>query len=464
MKNIILNTDSYKASHHLQHPPEVKFISSYIEARHGYPDEVLFFGLQAFLKEYLAKPITIQDIDEAEEVLLAHGEPFNREGWMEILRDYDGYLPIEIRALPEGSIVPLGVPLVQVQNTDGRFPWLTSYIETALLRGVWYPTTVASVSYKARKIIQKYLDETSTETSPEFKLHDFGARGVSSEESAAIGGMAHLINFSGTDTLSGVFAARRYYNCKMAGYSIPAAEHSTITSWGRDNEALAYRNMIEQFKEGLFAVVSDSYDLSHAVDNIWGKDLREEVESLGTGSLVIRPDSGDPSVIVPNVLHSLASSFGYEVNSKGYRVLNPCVRVIQGDGVTLESLPVILEAIKKAGFAAENVAFGMGGGLLQKVNRDTMGFAMKASAVSNGHPNYQWTDVYKNPVTDPLKASKRGVQAVIKDSSGEIKATRRDQLEGRCDLLRVVFLGGRVLVDDSLDNIRCRAYGFYDRK
>ena len=261
MRNLILNTDSYKMSHFAQYPQGAEYVSSYIESRGGVYPETVFFGLQAFVKEYLTRPISQADIDEADAVCTVHGVPFNREGWEYILNEYQGYLPLEIEAAPEGAVIPTGNVMVQVTNTDPKCAWLTSYIETALLRAVWYPTTVATVSRACRDIITRYMEETaeSLDGLP-FKLHDFGARGASSEEAAALGGAAHLVNFMGTDTLSGIMAARRYYNADMAGFSIPAAEHSTITSWGRDGETAAYANMIQQLGgEGrLVAVVSDS--------------------------------------------------------------------------------------------------------------------------------------------------------------------------------------------------------------
>ena len=362
-KNILLNTDSYKVSHYLQYPPQTTVVSSYVEARGGDFDQTVFFGLQAFLKEYLTRPITADDIAEAEAILPAHGVPFSRQGWELILKKYDGYLPVEIEALPEGSVLPTGNALVQIKNTDPDTFWLTSYLETALLRAVWYPTTVATVSWQAKQVIARYLQETSDNPEQQlpFKLHDFGARGTSSQESAALGGMAHLVNFQGTDTLAGILAARQYYGADMAGFSIPASEHSTMTAWGRDNEAAAYKNMLDQFanKGGLVAVVSDSYDIYNAVSNIWGKQLRKQVEESGA-TLIVRPDSGKPEEVVLDVLERLYAEFGGYINNKGYRVLANCVRVIQGDGVNLQSIAVIAEVIKQAGFSLDNVAFGMG--------------------------------------------------------------------------------------------------------
>ena len=284
--NLLLMTDSYKASHFLQYPEKTERVSSYIESRGGKWDRTVFFGLQMFLKEYLSKPITQEDIDEAEAFWTAHGEPFNREGWMHILNEHVGRLPIEIEAVDEGSVIPTRNVLVQIVNTDPTVPWLTSFLETALLRAVWYPTTVATNSFSAKEVIYRALQETADDADAEigFKMHDFGARGVSSRESAMIGGAAHLVNFMGTDTVEGVLAARRYYGEDMAGFSIPAAEHSTITSWGGpSHEVDAFRNMLKQFAKpgALVAVVSDSYDIYNAASTLWGEVLKQEVIDSG---------------------------------------------------------------------------------------------------------------------------------------------------------------------------------------
>jgi len=450
MNNILLNTDSYKSSHYLQYPSKSEFVSSYIEARGGEYDKTLFFGLQAFIKQYLLTPFTQEDIDEAKEIITAHGLPFNEEGWCYILEKYNGYLPIEISAVNEGLLIPLKSPLVQVVNTDKNLPWLTSYIETALLRAIWYPTTVATLSYSIKEIIQSYLEETSENTDAElaFKLHDFGARGTSSEGSAMLGGMAHLVNFQGTDNLSGIIGARRYYGADMAGFSIPASEHSTMTSWLKEGESDAYANMIKQFGgEGkIFAVVSDSYDIYNAVTNIWGKELKEAVKKSGA-TLVIRPDSGEPKKIVLEVIKRVYKAFGGTINSKGYIVLDDCVRVIQGDGVNKEAIKEILEILKQEGFSSENIAFGMGGGLLQSVNRDDFKFAMKASAIC---VDGEWRDVYKDPITDSGKRSKRGRLALTK----AFKTVRLEELEGRENLLEVVYKNGTLMKEFSFDEVR----------
>ena len=458
--NPILNTDSYKLSHYLQYPPETKGVSIYAEARPGGDyDHVLFFGLQMFLKEYLSKPVTRDHIIEADEFVTAHGLPFNRAGWDRIVDVHGGYLPIEIEALPEGLVVPAGTPLLQARNTDPDLFWLSTYIETALLRAVWYPATVATVSHGVRETVSDALDrscDAPADVLP-FRLHDFGARGTTSFEQAGIGGAAHLVNFMGTDTISGLVYARRYYGEPMAGFSIPAAEHSTMTSWGEDGEVDAFRNMLTRFggKDRLVAVVSDSYDLYRAVKTNWGTVLKDEILAMG-GTLVVRPDSGDPTVVPIDVIEMLGESFGYSTNKKGYKVLHPSVRVIQGDGVTPETIKLIIGRLLALGWSAENLAFGMGAGLLQKVNRDTLRFALKANAWQG--PDGNWLPVHKAPKTDLSKSSKAGIQAVVAEG-GTYHAIPIEELDGRDNLLQPVWRDGKLLVDHSFAEIRERASG-----
>src|SRR6056297_98334 len=425
--NILLDTDSYKVSMWKQYPPGTEYVSSYIEARKNPWTQVTFFGLQHLLEE-LATPITAEDVDFADKVWTAQGLPFNREGWMGIVEKHGGRLPLKIQAAPEGARMQHGNVLVQVVNTDPEFFWLTTWVETKLMR-VWYPTTVASLSATIRDMIRERLEQTADDPDFElpFKLHDFGARGVSSAESATIGGAAHLVNFMGTDTGSALMHAMRYYSAPMAGTgaSIPASEHSTITSWGREGEVEAFRNMLNQFGDGvLLACVSDSYDIWNAADNLWGEQLREQVEEQNA-LLVVRPDSGDPRTVPVELVRRLDAKFGSTINNKGYRVLNN-VRVIQGDGINLDTIRDIMDALIDEGYSISNIAFGMGGALLQASDRDTMGFAMKASAI---RINGKWTDVYKDPITDSGKRSKRGRLALVVND-GEYQTVREDELQG----------------------------------
>jgi nicotinamide phosphoribosyltransferase len=454
MTNLILNTDSYKASHWGQYPAGTENVFSYIESRGGIFDRTVVFGPQMFVKNTLMKGITVDDVAEAKEMWGGHGEPFNEAGWLDIATRLGGKLPLMIKAVPEGTVLPTHHAMVTVEATDPKHFWLVSYIETALLRAVWYPTTVATLSWHIKQLIKTAIEKTSDV--PEqiaFKLHDFGARGVSSEETAGIGGAAHLVNFMGTDTMSGIVTAKRFYHEPMAGFSIPAAEHSTMTSWERDHEVDAYANMIDLYGKpgGMFAVVSDSYDFWHAVSSIWGEQLKQRVIDSGA-TLVVRPDSGDPTVVPVKAVQLLAEKFGYTVNSKGYKVLPSCVRVIQGDGITLDSIKVIIKNLTDAGFAIDNLAFGMGGGLGQMVNRDTLKFAQKASAAK---VNGVWRDVYKDPVTDHGKRSKRGRLALVRDR-GHWETVREEDRVG-VDYLEPIFCNGEMLRDQTFADIRERS-------
>ncbi len=456
----ITRTDSYKASHFLQYPEGATRVSSYIEPRGGEFDEVVFFGLQAFIKEYLMTPITQEDVKAAKALFEAHGEPFNYEGWMQIAGLPNGKLPIEIKALPEGTVTQPGIPQVQVVNTDPRFPWLTSYVETALLRAVWYPSTVASLSRKAKKIIYQGLVLTADDPDAEigFKLHDFGARGATCSEAALLGGMAHLINFLGTDTVEGLVGAIAYYGADgPVGFSIPATEHSTVTSWGRDGELAMFKNLLEKHPTGIVACVSDSYDVFKASRQYWGEELREAVLAR-EGTLVVRPDSGDPLTMPLDIIEILMEQFGYTENSKGFRVLPPQVRVIQGDGMNIDSIRQLVTNAYERGLSIENFAMGMGGGLLQKVDRDTCKYAMKANAIEI---NGEWQDVYKDPITDQGKKSKRGRQAVL-IIDGEYVARKVDDIptnmgHGIADQLRPVYRDGVILAEDTFEEVRERA-------
>ena len=442
--NWLLDIDSYKASHFQQYPPNMTSMFSYLEARGGKFSYTVFFGLQYLLKEYLTQRVSMDQVIEANKLFKAHGLPFNYDGWRHIAVNCNGYLPVKIKAVQEGSVVPTGNVLLTVESTDPCVPWIVSWIETILVR-LWYPCTVATVSREAKKVIYDFLDESSDNPSAEipFKLHDFGSRGVSSQESAAIGGAAHLVNFKGTDTIASLSFLNKYYREKMAGFSIPASEHSTITSWSRDYEHLAYKNIIEKYKDyPFYACVADSYDLENAI-----KTFGKYQDLMSKGTLVVRPDSGDPVRTVLNTVVKLDKEFGHSVNSKGYKLLNK-VRVIQGDGIGLEVIEKILRDLDVNNWSASNISFGMGGGLLQKVDRDTLSFAYKCSSVTiNGSDR----DVFKEA---PGKKSKKGKLGLIKDAKGQFKTVENPSQD---NILQTVFLDGRILKETTLSCIRSYA-------
>ncbi len=455
-RNLVLQTDSYKFTHWKQYPPGTQFVYSYLESRGGMFDQTLFFGLQYYLLEYLSGHVVDeQDVKEAQHFVDHHIGPgmFNSEGWMHIVREHDGRLPVVIKAVPEGTLVNVHNVLATIENTDPLCYWLPNYLETLLLK-VWYPITVATLSHAIRKVFLAALQRSGDPALIDFKLHDFGYRGVSSEETAGIGAAAHLINFKGTDTVAGIRLLQRFYgSSEMEGFSIPAAEHSTITAWGPENEAQAYDNMLSQFPEGLVAVVSDSYNVYEACEKLWGEMLRQKVLERN-GTLVVRPDSGNPKEVVLKVLEILGQKFGSEINSQGYRVLHPKVRVIQGDGVNYWTIQDTLAALNRAGWSADNITFGMGGALLQQLNRDTQKFAFKCSSIT---VNGQDHDVFKDPVDGHDKASKRGRLALhFKNGRWSTERSRKNAVDPE-DHLRTVFQNGELIVNQTVAEIRNRA-------
>lgn len=454
-RNLVLQTDSYKFTHWKQYPPGTQYVYSYLESRGGMFDQTLFFGLQYYLLEYLAgSVVNEEDVLEARSFVDQHIGPgiFNLEGWMHVVRRHAGRLPVVIKAVREGTLVDVRNVLVTIENTDPVCFWLPNYLETLLLK-VWYPITVATLSHAIREAVLHALERSGDPALIDFKLHDFGYRGVSSEETAGIGAGAHLINFKGTDTVAGVRFLQRYYgSAEMEGFSIPAAEHSTITAWGRENEGAAYENMLAQFPTGMVAVVSDSYNVYEACDKLWGELLHDKVLQRA-GTLVIRPDSGNPREVVLKVLEILGRKFGYETNGKGYRVLNDRVRIIQGDGVNYWTIQDTLTAMIRAGWSADNIAFGMGGALLQQLNRDTQKFAFKCSSiVVNGEDR----EVFKDPVEGHDKASKRGRLALYQ-TRGKWYTGRTGNGDAPGDVLEPVFKDGEVLLQFNVKDVREKA-------
>jgi nicotinamide phosphoribosyltransferase len=461
--NILLRTDGYKILQYKQYPPKTTKVFSYGASRGSkYTDKTLFAGLQYYLKANLAKPLTHADIDFAKIVLDAYGTGFNEAGWRYIVDKHAGIFPLRIRSLPEGTIVPTGTVLYTVENTDNECFWLVSYLETAILRDVWYMTTVATNSRLCKEVILEGLEKTSDNAADQevmFKLHDFGARGVSSHESAGMGGLAHIINFNGSDTLEGIVFGMKYYDAPVSAFGIPASEHSTITSWGRNGEYDAYANMVEQFAKpgAIFACVSDSYNIYDAARGWATSGLLDKVKEKGAVA-VIRPDSGDPMTVPIKIIEILMEEVGYTVNSKGFKVLPDHVRVIQGDGINRESLKVLVQNMIIAGLSLSNLAFGMGGGLLQHVNRDDLKFAQKCSAAQVAGV---WRDVYKDPIDSPDKKSLRGRLTVIRDTvTGEYlnHVTDYAMPEGFEDAMVTVYENG--IIDSamlSLNQVRANS-------
>lgn len=482
-QNICLMTDSYKLTHWGQYPSGTEHVYSYFESRGGAFKELVFFGMQYILKRYFTGScFTQDDILHADAFSRAHfGQPlFNRAGWERLLEKHGGRLPVKIRAVKEGSVIPTRNVLITIENTDPEFHWLTNFLETILVQ-MWYPITVASQSYAIKKVVRDYREKTGGIEGLPFAVHDFGYRGSTSYESSAIGGAAHLVNFMGTDTLSaielihqfytkdlrpgddGLFAGsypdeyekalHAWYSNHMPAFSVPASEHSTMTSWGQEHEVDACRNMLEKYPTGIVSVVSDSWDIIRCCREIWGDKLKQEVIERN-GKLVVRPDSGKLPGIVIAVLRELEAAFGSTPNEQGYRVFPDFLGVIQGDGMEFlerNTFDDVLGAMEHEGFSASNIVFGSGGGLLQKVNRDTCRFAFKCShATING----QSVDVFKQPVSDMGKKSKRGRLALVRQLNGSIVTQPEDWVSLGEDLLEDVFVDGKLLRDQDFTEVR----------
>ena len=555
-KNIVTLTDSYKMTHHNQYPEGTEYVYSYFEARPGSKfDKTTFFGLQYLIKNWLlGEVVTKEGIDRAEKLTTRHfgnDKVFNRARWDYIVEEHNGRLPIEIKAVKEGSVIPIDNVMMTVVNTDPNCHWLTNHLETLLCQ-VWYPSTVATLSRTLHEMFDKYLDDTSdSKDGIDFMLHDFGMRGTSSMESAGIGGAGHLLNFLGTDTVIAMEYIEEYYGGIETGFSIPATEHSVMTAQGREGERAVIQQLLDNHPTGLLSVVSDSYDIYNCVDKYYGVDFKEQILAR-EGKFVVRPDSGNPVKVVcgsldiqdwskylenykddqevldielkkfikdvawdtvtdetphgergddytvikymlfgkvyeakveidwnrydkqyyyvdgadieynkeieltledEGLLNILYRRFGGTINSKGYKVLNPKVGLIWGDGIDIAGINRVLEAAKKIGFAAENLVFGMGGGLLQKINRDTQRFAFKSSAQMR---NGVWHDVYKDPI-DGSKSSKRGRLVLLQNEEGEFVTSALIEGNEKGNLLETVYLNGELLIEYDFDEVRANS-------
>ena len=462
MKNIITGTDSYKVGHWNQYVPGTEVVYSYFEARTGAKfSYTVFFGLQYLLMEYLeGQVVTRCKIEQAAELFEKHfGNPnmFNRAMWEHILNEHGGCLPVRIKAVPEGTPVPNSNVLMVVENTDPACYPLTNHLET-LLSHVWYPSTVATLSRKVKELQKRFLVETaSTMDGLPFMLHDFGFRGTSSTESAGIGGAGHLVNYMGTDTVKAIETAMEYYEADVCAFSVPATEHSVMTAMGPEGEVEIVERLLKEYPTGILSVVADSYNIYDFCEFIVGYKFRDQILERD-GKFVIRPDSGDPVATVLKMLDVLSHKFECRANEKGYFVLPDQIRILWGDGLDYDKIYDILLAAKEAGWSAENFAtFGMGGGLLQKVNRDTQRFAFKCCAMKR---NGEWHDIYKEPL-DKTKVSKKGRLALQKPvgAHGNGFETVREELvtDDECDWLVPVFENGKILKKYTFDDVRKRA-------
>lgn len=455
--NILFSADSYKYTHDKMLPNNTQGVYSYFEARKGskFPKTV-FYGLRAILKKYFVGPVITQElINEADYLITRHIGPgiFNKEGWEYILKKYNGHLPLRIKAVKEGSLIDISNVLMTIENTDDKVPFLTNFAET-ILTHIWYPITVATTSYYGKLMLTNWLTTTSDKEGEDFnnilnfQPHDFGCRGTENFEASMLGGSAHLLNFNGTDTVPALLVPSRYYNeniDKMFGYSIRATEHSIMTSRGEEGEFGVVEELLNKNPDGIMAMVIDSYNYERFIE-VCGTKFKDLILNRN-GRIVFRPDSGDIIKVSQRVLELLGQYFGYTVNNKGFKVLPDQVRALWGDGINISDMDRILEESAKNGWSSENWAFGMGGGLLQKINRDTCRFAFKCSAQKYDD---KWHDVQKRPL-DMSKASKKGRLSLILN---EINKYQTIQETSERDILDLVFENGKLIREQTFSEIR----------
>lgn len=461
--NIILATDSYKLGHWNQYPEGTEGVYSYLEARQGaeYP-ETVFFGLQPILRELEGRVATGSMFAEAKELAAAHfGTPdlFNARGWAHVLTKHQGRLPVRIKAVPEGTPVPTGNVLMTVENTDPKCYWLTNALESLLMH-VWYPTTVASRSRFVKKMLAQKLESAGAPLDGlPFMLCDFGYRGAATHDAGAIGGAAYLTSFVGSDSPSAMLYAIREYAADLntLAFSVPATEHSVMTALGRGGEYAVVDRLIGNHPNGILSLVADSYNIYEFVKYIG--QIKSRVLARD-GVLVVRPDSTTldhqtPGELVVWILRQLEDDFGVTTTPKGFKVLDPHVRVLWGDGIDPHGIELIINAAMLAGFSPENLVFGMGGGLLQKLNRDTQRFAFKSSAQKR---DGRWHDVQKQPL-DATKFSKSGRLKLINSGSGlkTVAITDDNTYASFSDELVTVFENGELVNPTTFDEVRERA-------
>ena len=450
--NLLKNTDSYKCTMYRSYCPKLEILYSYLESRGGRFNETMFFGLQYYLNMIKGVQVTKEKIDDAQIFWEAHfgrKDIFNREGWEYILNVHNGKLPLKIKSVKEGSIIPTGNILMSIENTDPKCFWLTTWVETLLLK-IFYTITIATQSHNIKKDITKFLEKSGTTSEIEWKCHDFSFRGNFSEESAALGAASHLLSFMGTDTVSGITLLQEHYGAGMCGHSIPATEHSNMSSFGKANEITACRNFLNQYPTGLIACVSDTWDIYNCVENIWCGALKKEVCSRN-GTLVIRPDSGDYFDVLPKIMKMASERIGSVDNSKGYTTLDKHVRFIWGDSMRPDTINALYEHIIKKGWSADNLAVGSGGGLMvEGITRDTNKFAIKASAA---RIDGKWTDIFKDPITDTGKKSKKGRLKLIK-SNGIYQTVSESHSPDIKDELELKFENGELFNTTNLDQIK----------
>ncbi len=482
--------DFYKSDHRKQYPKGTNLVYSNFTPRSDklankgvmYDGKIVFFGLQYFVKSFLMDTFNTEFFQKPKEEVVskykrrldnALGKNAVAIDHIEALHDL-GYLPLEIRALPEGALVPIKCPVLTIHNTLPEFFWLTNYLESVMSCMLWQPTTSATTARQYRLLLDEYAKATGADKlCVNFQAHDFSFRGMAGIESASLSSAGHLVFFNGTDTVPVIDLLEDYYcansDKELIGCSVPATEHSVMCMGSKESEIETFRRLItEIYPSGIVSIVSDTWDLWKVLDE-YAPALKAEIEARD-GKVVFRPDSGNPADIICGelnpprscipaalgCLHILWQHFGGTVNEKGYKVLNPKVGLIYGDSITLERAEEILGRMKDMGFCSSNIVFGVGSFTYQYNTRDSYGFAMKATyGEINGEPQA----IFKDPITDfGIKKSLRGIISVAKEN-GEYLVT--DNLTDiNCESeMKVVFKNGKLINEITFEQIRTNAKG-----
>ena len=477
--NPLLLTDGYKLGHREQYPQGTTLVYSNWtprKSRIAGVDNVVFFGLQYFIKEYLIKQFNEHFFNLPKKDVVSEYKRYV-DHYLGI--DYDishieelhdlGYLPIEIKALPEGTEVPIRVPMFTLINTKPEFFWLTNYLETLLSNIIWQPCTSATIANQYQKILMSFAQQTDRDNTGfiTWQGHDFSMRGMSGTESSILSGMGHALSFSGSDTLPVAKAFEMYYKADVTKElvigSVNATEHSVMCAGSKDDEIGTFKRLLKTYPSGILSVVSDTWDLWKVLTN-YLPQLKEEILSRD-GKLVIRPDSGDPvdiicgcdhndPIVAKGVIELLWDEFGGTINDQGFKVLHPKIGAIYGDSITIERATQICERLKEKGFASTNVVLGIGSFTYQYNTRDTFGFAMKATYVE---VNGEGREIFKDPITDDgTKKSAKGLISIYKDGETLMFKDQVSKEEEKQGLFRTVFKDGKLLIEEELSTIRQR--------
>jgi nicotinamide phosphoribosyltransferase len=488
--NPLTAIDFYKADHRRQYPVGTEYVYSNFtprSSRHApvlddFEGKVVWFGLQGFIKDFLQdiwndnffcrpKADVIAEYARRMDSSLGVGAvPVDHIGELHDL----GYLPLRIKALPEGSRVPIRVPMLTVVNTDPRFYWLTNYLETCMSAELWKSCATATIAYEYRRILNHFTEVTGSD--PGFipvQAHDFSFRGMSGIQDAAQSGMGHLTSFIGTDTVIAIDYAEQFYNATgLIGVSVPATEHSVMCMGTKSDEIETFRRLIsELYPSGIVSIVSDTWDFWQVITE-FAVELKDEIldrtpNESGLCKVVFRPDSGDPVKIIcgdpdapdgspayKGAVECLYDIFGGELTPKGFKLLNSKVGLIYGDSITLARAKAILSQLEAKGFAAGNIVLGVGSYTYQFLTRDSFGFAMKATW---GQVNGEARSIFKDPVTDDgQKKSAKGLLRIERDETGYVLFDEQTAEQEAAGELKTVFENGKLLVDVTLDEIRER--------